>query len=126
MTVKANNSQVNDKNDDGYTPLMLAAQKGNTERVAELLAQDGIEVNTQDDINNTALIFAAKNGHEKIVEPLLAADADVNAKNNHGSTALMRATRNNKTESIKLLEKVINANKELKTQHRMVMHSLQG
>lgn len=84
------NLEAKDRN--GRTPLMLATQgTSNVERVKTLIAS-GANVNARDKYGNTALIFASKHPEyyrEKIksaepylaiVKALLAAGANVNAK----------------------------------------------
>lgn len=55
----------------GQTPLMLAARKANT-TVVELLIRHGADVNTQDDIGNTALMCAIDCGNLEMVKLLIA------------------------------------------------------
>lgn len=55
----------------GQTPLMLAARKSNT-TVVELLLRHGADVNTQDDIGNTALMCAIDCGNLEMVKLLIA------------------------------------------------------
>ena len=52
-----------------------------------------IRVDDRDNKGNTALIKASRNGAARIVKTLIQAHADVNAKNNEGFTALMRAEK---------------------------------
>ena len=95
-------ANVNAKNSDGYTALILASSNGRTEIVAMLL-EKGADVNAKDKYNATALIKASSNGHTEIVAKLLDAGADVNAKNDYGYTALIQASRNKHTEIVAML-----------------------
>uniref|UniRef100_A0A452IBY6 Uncharacterized protein n=1 Tax=Gopherus agassizii TaxID=38772 RepID=A0A452IBY6_9SAUR len=61
---------VDERNENGQTPLMLAAEQGNLEIVQELLKK-GANCNLEDADNWTALISAAKEGYVDIVEELL-------------------------------------------------------
>ena len=56
---------------EGSTPLYMAAMKGHTEIVRELLMVPGVEVNTQGDKGSTALIIAALFGRKEVVRELL-------------------------------------------------------
>ncbi|KAI8795246.1 ankyrin repeat and KH domain-containing protein 1 [Biomphalaria glabrata] len=58
----------------------------------QLLLQDGTRLELRDDNGNTPLILCSAKGFPGIVGQLLSMGADVNAKNNHGDTALMLAT----------------------------------
>lgn len=83
---------VNAKNSDGYTALILASSNGRTEIVAMLL-DAGANVNARTNTNywgSTALIRASENKHTEIVAMLLDNGADVNATDDDGDTALMR------------------------------------
>ena len=106
-----NDYEVNEKNNDGYTALMLAASNGHKDIVSKLLAQEGIDVNAKDDHHNTALIFATQKGHTEIVYALLAKGADVNAKDDHRNTALIFAAEKGHTDIVHaLLEKGADVN----------------
>ena len=62
------------QNKDGWTALMLAAQKGHEQVVRDLL-EAGAVVGAQDNDGVTALMFAAQNGHEQVALVLLEAGA---------------------------------------------------
>ena len=73
-------TEVNAKDEDGWTPLHLAAMAGHKE-TAELLIAKGADVNAKESGLGTAPLHrAAFRGHEAIVELLIAEGADVNAK----------------------------------------------
>jgi len=83
---------LNDVDDDAYSPLHNAATSGNKELVEWLLTQGfDVDMRNQCDCNFTPLHEAAKSGHVEIVECLLSHDADVNAKMSDGGTALHAA-----------------------------------
>ena len=77
-------------NDDGETALHVAARKGHTDKVRELL-KTGADVNAWDKHRVTALHRAAWKGHTDTVRELLKNGADVNARDKYGQTALHRA-----------------------------------
>jgi ankyrin repeat protein len=69
------------------------------------LLHDEIDVNSRDELGNTALIAAAGQGYEELVSLLLSHGADVNAQSKDGTSALMAAAMSG-SQSIaeKLLE----------------------
>ena len=80
-------ADVNAKDEEGLTPLHLAASWGHKE-VAELLIDNGADVNAKDIDGWTPLRKAAWHGRKEIVELLIANGADVNATTNRGTTPL--------------------------------------
>ncbi|GIV30361.1 MAG: hypothetical protein KatS3mg028_1427 [Bacteroidia bacterium] len=119
-------ADVNAKNNYGETALMWAARHGHKE-VAELLIQHGADVNAKNNYGGTALMYAAIKGHKEVAELLIqhgahldlisatcigdkdAAEslirngADVNAKDEDGRTALMKAAELGHKEVAELL-----------------------
>lgn len=103
-------ANVNIKTKSGWTPLEMAACKGQGCVVAELLKVPGIDVNSQDENGSTALIWAAykmadtdiytvrytADHSEWIYSPIIdnlikAHGIDVNIQNHDGDTALIWA-----------------------------------
>jgi ankyrin repeat protein len=74
------------ENVKGRTPLMLAAFRGNTAAVINLLER-GEDVNARDKDGDTALMFAAYKGHALVVALLLQYGANVYARARNGWTA---------------------------------------
>ena len=58
---------INAKDDNGHTPLTLAAADGHVAVVRLLVERDGVEINAKDDeYGQTSLIWAASNGHDVV------------------------------------------------------------
>ena len=74
------------RNNDGKTPLMIAAEK-NSFRLVELYVEHHANLNLQDASGNTALKLAADNSHNRIVDFLLEQGADPFIQDNNGNTA---------------------------------------
>jgi len=70
----ATGSDVNSKNRDGETVLILAAKYGHTDTVKVLLAE-GADLNARDRFGETALTCAKRCGHMKITRLLKEAGA---------------------------------------------------
>ncbi|XP_028906678.1 kinase D-interacting substrate of 220 kDa isoform X2 [Ornithorhynchus anatinus] len=101
---------VDERNECGQTPLMLAAEQGNLEIVQELLKK-GANCNLEDSDNWTALISASKEGHVDIVAELLNSNVNLEHRDMGGWTALMWASYKGCSEVAELLlEKGANPN----------------
>ena len=68
-------AQTDAQNENGETPLILAAREGNNEFVA-LLVEHQANVNQADNFQRTALYYAGERGYNEITEILLAAGAE--------------------------------------------------
>lgn len=79
-------ADVNAKNNDGETALMLTSSL----EVAKLLIDNGADVNAKDNGSSTALMWASSLDITKL---LIENGADINAKDGYGHTALMRAVK---------------------------------
>jgi len=86
----------------GRTPLYLAAEAGDLQKVVQLL-DDGATVDGCDDCKWTPLMRAAQNGFVDVVQVLLNSGADVNVVDKGGYTPLMVAAGDNRAGMIDLL-----------------------
>jgi ankyrin repeat protein len=78
---------LNKENDQGYTPLMLAAYHGNAE-TATYLVHHGADLNGESKYG-TPIMAATIKGNNDIVKLLLAQGADLNKSDSNGTTALL-------------------------------------
>jgi ankyrin repeat protein len=99
--LKTNSEAFNVKNSEGFSPLILACYRGNTE-VVELLIENGSDVNDSSSMG-TALMAAAVKGNLEIVQMLLDKKASVNVADANGTTALIYAAMFKKHEVVALL-----------------------
>ncbi|KYN04118.1 hypothetical protein ALC62_04883 [Cyphomyrmex costatus] len=94
--------QVDDRDENGSTALILAATKGKIHFVRELI-NHGADVNAEDADNWTALLCAAKEGHTEICLELLEHGANLEHRDMGGWTALMWATYKGKSATVTML-----------------------
>src|SRR5262245_52754739 len=78
----------------GETALIDAIQTGNRSAAVKLIDQK-VDVKSAASDGTTALHWAAHNGDADLVDRLIKAGADVNAKNEFGSTPIIEAALSN-------------------------------
>lgn len=103
----ATNSSINigRKLSEQEGSLLIAAAKGDTKTVKDLLDK-GVNVNTRDsDSGTSALGHAVYGGHADTVQLLIERGADVNAKTNEGHSVLAFATMRNHKDLAEILRK---------------------
>ena len=94
-------ANVNAKDEEGRTPLSLAAFSNGDPEVITALAKAGADLNARSNINWTPLYWAAwDNANPDIITALAAAGANVNARDAGGLTPLMVAIRFNENPAV--------------------------
>ncbi|XP_026671715.1 kinase D-interacting substrate of 220 kDa B isoform X3 [Ceratina calcarata] len=94
--------QIDDRDENGSTALILAATKGKIHFVRELI-NHGADVNAEDGDNWTALLCAAKEGYTDVCLELLEHGADLEYRDMGGWTALMWATYKGRSATVTML-----------------------
>lgn len=102
---------VNQINDAGYSPLILACYRGNT-KVAEFLIKNGADLNYNNAMGTPLMAAVVKNNTE-IVNLLIDKNVNVELKDANGTTALIYAAMFKNHDIAKLLIKA-NANYDTK------------
>ncbi len=100
--IHAHPESVNTLDQNGYSALFFAAQKGNAE-VVKLLLDNNAVVDQAGARMETPLIAACANGNSRIIKMLCAKKADINFRNALGQTPLMIAVRAKMPEAVKRL-----------------------
>lgn len=108
--LKNPNLALNWKGKNDWTPVALAAFKGDSEIVAMLL-KAGASPNIKNTNGETALSQAAFRGFTEIVRLLLDYGANPDLKDNSGLTARDRADQSQHTQVVKLLDEASAARK---------------
>ena len=99
----ANTEEIDAIDNDGVTPLMIAALWGRFECLTPLLAA-GADISIAANCGRTALHMAACNGDRETVRALLATDGiKVSEKTSNGSTALHLAAYSGRADTVELL-----------------------
>jgi hypothetical protein len=103
--VKELGADVNQKDEDGWTVLAVAAALGNHDTVLYLAEELRADVNTQADLGVTPVCTAALWGQLDMVRTMLKAGADIERSRNNGVTPLIVASVEKHQEIVKWLIK---------------------
>ena len=71
-------ADVNARKENGWTALMIAAQKDHPE-VIKALINSGADVNAREENGWTALMIAVQEDHPEVIKALIDGGADINA-----------------------------------------------
>lgn len=99
----AEGANVDSVDNEGNTPLMLAAKVGNP-RMARILLAHQPNLNAKNLKGETALMIAAENGQYYIARQLIARGANTLERNSSGLTAEDIALRNGQPQIVDLLK----------------------
>jgi hypothetical protein len=95
-------AEVDTKNNQGDTPLMLATKSGKID-TARLLIEKGANLEAKNNVGETALIAACTAGHADIAQLLVEKGAATDARDEDGATPLMYAGLGGNVAIIELL-----------------------
>lgn len=106
-------ADINLSNEEGRTPLSIAASEGNREGMELLLKQPNIAINLEDKTKKTPLMYAAEHNQTPSVRLLLAHEPALEIKDTKGWTALsLAATKGNKIPAKLLLKASASVNSQ--------------
>ncbi|MBN3290187.1 ANR27 protein, partial [Polypterus senegalus] len=94
--------EINVSNQDGFTPLHVAALHGR-ENLVSLLIAHGANINTENAHGATSLHLACQNGNLQAVRYLLGCNAKMNKKDHFGNTPLIHAVLRGDHDTVKVL-----------------------
>ncbi|MDX2256890.1 MAG: ankyrin repeat domain-containing protein [Pseudanabaenaceae cyanobacterium bins.39] len=100
-------TDVNVRDQYGWTPLLWAAMNGHT-AVVQVLLVSGANPNTRNRYEWTPLMWAAGQGYDEIVRSLIAFGARLNAQDRNGWTALMWARDGQQKKVVSILQNAVN------------------
>uniref|UniRef100_A0A6V4GC92 Uncharacterized protein n=1 Tax=Prymnesium polylepis TaxID=72548 RepID=A0A6V4GC92_9EUKA len=101
----ANGADINQKDRQGFTPLMLALKARNQRLIHKFLDIDGVDVNAKTLRGFTPLHLAAWKGDSEAAQKLINKGADKNAKDSGGRNAWGIAHENYKEEILELFKR---------------------
>ncbi|XP_053904528.1 ankyrin repeat domain-containing protein 27 isoform X2 [Malaclemys terrapin pileata] len=123
--IPANGLGVNVTNQDGFTPLHVAALHGHPELVY-LLLKHGANISAKNINHAVPLHLACQKGHFQVVKCLVDCNAKQNKKDVHGNTPLIYACLNGQHEIAALLLENSNIMKLLQTAPSYAPTSAEG
>ena len=97
-------ADVNARDVNGSTPLMIAANEG-VSSVVELLIQNGADINVVDSFNGRAITYGVESGDYKTCNILVNAGAELNYEDENAITPLFIALQQNANSIINLFVK---------------------
>ncbi len=94
---------INETNDKGETPLLIATHENYIE-VAKRLIEAGADINLQDNIQDSAYLYAGAQGKTEILKYMIEhAEPNQNIVNRYGGNALIPAAEKGHLNNVKLL-----------------------
>ncbi len=96
-------TDINQKNHKGYSPLMISVYNSNYS-TSRLLLEEGADPNSSDFSGNTILMGAAFKGDVEMVALLVQRGAEKDLKNHNGLTAEQWASAFGRTDVISILK----------------------
>ncbi|PIC69359.1 hypothetical protein CSV77_14235 [Sporosarcina sp. P16b] len=99
-----NHADLNVRDDEGRTALMIAVYNEDAE-MAEILLDAGANVDLQDNMKNNPFLYAGAEGYLDILKLAIAAHADPAIRNRYGGTALIPASERG---HLAIIEEILN------------------
>ena len=118
-TAGQNDAAINQKliTEENQAAFMAACKNGDCETVKLLIGKNGVDINKEDDFQETPLYIACENGHLEVVKLLIKNGADINKADENQATPLYIVCQNGHLGVVKLLLK----NNETATPRRTLL-----
>ncbi|WP_206064953.1 ankyrin repeat domain-containing protein [Nocardioides sp. JQ2195] len=100
----AHRADLEVRNDEGRTPLVVAT-KTNRIEIARALLDAGADPDAKDDMEDSAFLYAGAEGLNEILRMTLEKGADVKSTNRYGGTALIPASEHAHVATVRILLK---------------------
>lgn len=101
-TAIADGADVESRDAEGATPLVVATKRNDLE-LARVLLDAGADPNAKDAIQDSAYLYAGAEGLDDILKLTLAHGADVTSTNRYGGTALIPASEHGHVSTVRIL-----------------------
>ena len=122
--IEVKKADLNVKDDDGRTPLHLAAEKDHLSIVKSLIKDKKADLNVKDNDGNTPLHLAVEKHHLDTVKCLIEAKkADLNVQDNDGNSPLHLAALNGHLHTVKYFIEEKGADPLARNNHDSVLHN---
>jgi len=95
-------ANVNQRNNDGESPLLVSSRKGHL-RVVKYLVDHRADVNQLNNDGESPLLVSSRMDHLSIVQNLVDHEADVNQTNNNGESPLLVSSRSGNLTIVRYL-----------------------
>jgi len=110
-----NGADMNIRDDDGMTPLMVCLNRGNTDMSAYLISK-GANLDVKDEYGNTALMRAIKDNSLYLVRMMIEKGANTRIRDDNGNNTLM-VHMGNPSSSLYILTLLLNTGMSPDTQN---------
>lgn len=101
--VSSENYQINEQNEKGETPLLIATHNNDVD-IAKVLIDAGADVNKQDNIEDSAYLYAAAQGKTEILAYIIEnTTPNQSIYNRFGGNAIIPAAEKGHLDNVKLL-----------------------
>ncbi|XP_005095905.1 serine/threonine-protein phosphatase 6 regulatory ankyrin repeat subunit C [Aplysia californica] len=108
-------ARVDERAEDGWTPLMFFAQTGNSKCMEMILAKSKADIDSEEEKGNTALHIAVSNGKVDAVKMLLDKKANPDKRNAEGLGPVLICAHNGQLEILQCLLESSKCDLEVKT-----------